>query len=386
MENKKTWVGGIGILLLVILLVVVAVVSGGRSKETGQVYKIGSISALTGVGSSIGEQQMKGAQLAVEEINASGGVNGSLFELVSEDVSIDKMNTASTVVQKLTTIDRVVAMVGPQWDEPMAFIGPIAESSQTPVIAPDATENVESPKNFEYVFATWPDNKVGITALLRFAESKGWKNISLVRSLDGGFWKYTHDLFVAGAPKHGITIVSDYDLGDVGMTDFRPTMLKLKNDKPDAVFFVMSDFNECNILRQAKQIGVNVPFMATESAGNPQSIADCPDVMEETLFYSTPRHGKNYERFSKRFEERYGTPPLFPSTATAYDAVYVIADALKKTKGEIGPALREAIAKTNYSGGASQDRIQFNEKGFAITPDDGFVVMTVKDGKYILAE
>ncbi len=83
---------------------------------SGTPIKVGGIAALTGVGVANGEEVRKGAELAVKEINASGGVLGRPIEYIVEDVSIDKLDVAGTVTQKLISIDKVSVIVGPQWD------------------------------------------------------------------------------------------------------------------------------------------------------------------------------------------------------------------------------------------------------------------------------
>ncbi len=128
MKNHKL----ISFALAILTLFLVFVYSQNNSQdvvstkpENGEVIKIGSMSALTGVGSAIGIEENKGAILAVEEINRAGGINGRQIKLVSEDVSLDKIKNAVSSVTKLITVDGVVGLIGPQWDEPAQPILPV---------------------------------------------------------------------------------------------------------------------------------------------------------------------------------------------------------------------------------------------------------------------
>ena len=352
----------------------------------GEPIKIGSIAALTGVGTAIGEEELKGAQLAVDEANAEGGFNGRSVVLVSEDLSIDKLKNAGAVASKLINVDKVVAIVGPQWDEPALALLPIIEQNKTPMIGPDTTDAVETGGLGAYLFSTWYDNRIGIEELLKFAEKQELKNIAIIRPLNGGFWKFASDLFASGALARGITIVDDVDIGNPLTTDYRTFITKVKEKKPEAIFFVTSDPGECIFLKQMKELGVNVPLLATEAAGNKASLDQCSGDMAN-LYFSTPKvDHPGYRSFQESFVKKYGRPPLFPSAVTAYDGVKIILAALEKTGGIGGEALQKVLTETKDFPGASLPTITFDEKGFVITPDGSFEMQTVRGGQFVRME
>ena len=188
--------------------------SGNSASINKEPIKIGGISALTGVGVAIGEEERKGALLAVEEINKQGGLDGHPLELISEDVSLDQIKVGISVVQKLVNVDHVVAIVGPQWDEPAGPILPIIEASHVPMIGPDSSPMLQAAHNYKYFFSTWYDNRVGIRELLRFAQAKGIKTIAIVKPLNAGFWQYTADTMNKEAVNYGIKIVDEVNMGN----------------------------------------------------------------------------------------------------------------------------------------------------------------------------
>jgi branched-chain amino acid transport system substrate-binding protein len=369
--------------LAVILLAIATIMSQRSNVGNHQPIKIGSISALTGVGVAVGEEEKHGAELAIEEINRQGGVLGRPLELVSEDLSLDKMKNAALVTNKLISIDKVVAIVGAQWDEPTEAIIPSIEAAHIPTISPDASNHVEIEKDAPYFFSTWYDNRVGIRTILSYAKKHNLKNIYIIRPIDGGFWKFTADLLTQYAPEYGIKIVGDMNLGDPLTTDFRTPIAKVKQVNPDAVFILETDPGKCAFAKQSKELGLTVPILATEVAGDYSSLAQCGELLE-TTYFSTPIHSTDsYKKFESSYTKKYGRPPQYPSSVTAYDAIYVIASALRETNGASGPALRDAISETKNYPGSSLPYITFDEKGYSITPDNSFEMQTVRDGKFV---
>jgi len=343
--------------------------------------KIGSIAALTGVGSAIGQEELKGVRMAIDEANAEGGVNGESVELVSEDVSIDKMKTITSVARKLISIDKVLAIVGPQWDEPAQPLLPLIEEAKVPTVGADNSDQLEKDKDFQYFFSTWYDNRVGVRELLRFVQKKGWTKIAIIRPVNSGFYKFTADTMVNESPKYGVTIVEDLDMGNPLSLEYQTPIAKIKQVKADAVFIVTSDYSQCTFLKEAKELGLSIPKIGTESAGDYVSLSNCPKLLENTYF-SSPKITEKGSQFIKNFIAKYGDGPKFPTAVTAYDATKILIQSLRVTKGKGGEELQKILAKTKTEG-SSLEHISFNEKGFVYTPEDTFEMMSVKDGKFV---
>jgi branched-chain amino acid transport system substrate-binding protein len=353
-----------------------------ESPDSIRPIKIGSVSALSGVGVPVGEEERNGALLAVLEINARGGVSGRMLELVPEDISIDKLKVAPSVISKLVNIDKVVAIVGAQWDEPSEAIIPSIESLKIPTISPDATSHVEVDKDASYFFSTWYDSRVGIRTILSYAKEQSLKRIYIIRPINGGFWKFTADLITEYAPEYGVEIVGDVDLGNPLTMDFRTPLAKVKSVRPDAIFVVTTDPNQCVLSRQAKELGLTMPILATEAAGNYDSLSKCAHYLE-TTYFSTPVQSDSYRAFESAYSKMFGRPPQYPSAVNAFDAIYVIAQALDETDGQGGALLRDEIAKTKNMSGASLSKISLDKKGYLVTPSDSFEMKTVRDGKFV---
>ncbi len=378
----------IGIIVVIAaVLLAVKVVSAPESGISSATIKIGSIGALSGVGAAIGIEERNGAILAIEDINNAGGINSAgkaKLELVSEDLSFDKMKVASQVATKLITIDKVAAIVGPQWDEPTQAVAPSIETAKVPTISGDSTIQVEGQTSYEYLFSTWYDNRSGIKKILAHMKSQGIKNIVIIRPIDAGFWKYTADLMTEYAPEYGVSIKDDIKLTDPFGTDYRTTLAKVKAINPQAVFIVVTDPTQCPFMKQVNELGLKMPVYGTEALGSYASLEACGGQLTK-MFFSTPLQGDRYNEFAARYEKRFGRQPQYPSAITSYDAVRVIAAGLEKTKGANGDVLRQAIASTKNFKGVSQD-ITFDEKGYPITPEDSWEMQTVKNGRFVRVE
>jgi len=373
---------------IITILIVIAIVTIGFSYSASgnkESIKIGGIFALSGLGASQGEQELKGAKLAIDEVNRTGGIDGRQLELIVEDVSLDKMKVASAVAFKLLGIDKVSAIVGTTWDEPAYIIAPMANKDGVPMIGQNQTREIEKQSNLPFFFSTWHDDEIGIEVMLAHAKQKGYKRIAIIKPISAGYYEYVARMVEKHAKEFDVEIVSEINANDVAITDFRTHLIKSNQTKPDAILVVVSSFTECTLLKQKDELKINVPIIATESARDYTALDQCPKNME-SIEFSYPKVSSSYSDFEKRYVSAYGKKPETPSVMTAYDAVMIIAEGLKKTKGEGGDKLRLAIESIKDYKGVSQDNISFDKYGFVITPPDSFEMMTVRDGNFVPIE
>lgn len=383
-KNKKLVVG---------MILVIVVILGGNiiykksitRQQIKEPIKIGGIFALTGLGASQGEQELKGVQIAVKEINEKGGINGRLIKFISEDVSLDKLNTAGSAARKLIDIDKVVAIIGTTWDEPAQAILPIIEESKVPMVGQNQTRTLEEKTNFNYFFSTWHNNEIGVLKLLAYAQKNKLNKIAIIRPIGAGFYEYIKDTVKKNANKFGLEIIDDINLNNPTVSDFRTDLAKIKMKKPDAVLIVLNGFTDCPFLKQMNELGMNIPVLSTEGSGDYVALKNCPKSMEN-LYFSYPRTTANYQQFADKYFKDYISYPETPSIMTAYDAFNVIITALKETNGEGGDKLRKIISETKDYKGVSLNNISFDEVGFVITPSNTFEMKTIRDGKFITIE
>jgi len=380
-KNQKIIIG-----IIVIIVVVFGYYaykkSATPSETVKEPIKIGGIFALTGLGASQGEQELKGVQLAVKEINETGGILGRPVELVVGDVSLDKLNVAGSVAHKLVDVDNVLAIVGTTWDEPAQAILPIIEMAKVPMVGQNQTRMLKNGNSFNYFFSTWYNNEVGIREILSYAQKKRLNKVVVIRPIGTGFYQYVSDKISSNAKDFGIEIIKDINLNNPVASDFRTDLAKIKSKKPDAVIIVLNGFTDCPFLKQAGEILGKVPILSTEGAGDSYALSQCPKSMEN-LYFSYPKEINGYTSFAERYNKTFGVNPSTPSVVTAYDALKIITKAIELTNGEGGEKLQKVLAKTKNYKGVSLSDISFDDMGFVVTPSDAFEMKTVKDGEFI---
>jgi branched-chain amino acid transport system substrate-binding protein len=286
--NKKRFI------LLSIILFVVALIVYTSNIEKGNIdneIKIGGIFALTGVGADQGEQELNAGLMAVSDINARAGINGRKIKLITGDVSIDKLGMAVSVVKKEIDIEKVVSIVGTTWDEPASVIVPIADKDKIPMIGQNQTRMIKENNSYPYFFSTWYDNEIGIRKMLEYAQKQNWKRIAIIRPAPIGFYEYVAQKVKLLSEEYGVSIVGNENLNNPAATDFRTPLTKIKALNPDAIVVVLGGLTECPFLKQEKELGMNIPVLATESALNSISLNQCSSIMEN-LYISYPKETK----------------------------------------------------------------------------------------------
>lgn len=387
MNKKAIWS------LIVVIVVAIGALSVylGRGHETGNIQPIliGQMSGLTGTGADIGAEERNGTLLAIEQINERGGIAGRKLQMISEDAPPFDLKKGASAAQKLISADNVMSIIGPQWDGQGELMASMSASQKVPVISQNVSTDIESKISSPYFFVTWPSDEEGIKKLLGFAQLKGWKKISIIQPANFSFWLFTTNLMKQNAAAYGIEIISTEMGNDFGNVDYRTLITKTKARKPDAVFGAFAEL-ECAFLKQMQEQGMNVPLLSTDSAGSPKAIVQCANLLEGRLFYATMSKGNGYDAFAAAYTTRFGHGPISPSAATAYNAVMVLADVMKKLDASGTPITRENIRaglkEVDFKDAVSIGEIRFNDKGYVITPSDAYQINMVKAGKFVKAE
>jgi branched-chain amino acid transport system substrate-binding protein len=347
-----------------------------------QNLKIGEVDPLTGGISQFGIGCHEGITLAFDELNATGGILGKRLELITEDDQ-SKPGQSATVVRKLISQDKVVAILGDATSSATLESAPIAQSSKIPMITPSAT-NPRITALGDFIFrACFLDEFQG-RVIARFA-SKSLK-AQQVAILSDTKQDYSIDLakfFKEEFAKLGgtITVEQSYATGD---TDFRAQLTSIRAAKPDAIF-LPGYYQEVGlIIRQGRQIGLKVPFIGCDGWAN-QALLDIGGKAVEgcyfTNHFSPDDQTPTVKKFVESFRAKYGSPPDTFS-ALGYDAARLLATALQRAGTVDSTAIRDAMAKTAGFEGVT-GLISFDPNRNASKPA---LVITVKDGRFEIAQ
>lgn len=355
--------------------------------------KIGVAEALTGNAAQYGVPIRKGLELAVGEINGTGGVNGSKIELVIEDEQ-GKKEEGINVFKKLIFQDKVLMLFGPTLSNSAQASDPVAQAAKVVVFGTSNTaDGITSIGN--YVFRNSVTEADILPVTLKVAAQKtGLKKVAVLYGNDDIFTKSGYDNFkkALDALKIPVTTTETFAKGDV---DFKPQLTKIKASSADAIVLSALVAEGAPAMVQARQLGITSPFIGGNGMNSPK-VFDLAKDNSDNLWVGSPWSIENPAAENKRFIAAYqkahgGLPDQF--AAQAYDAIYIVAQALKKIKltGKLEAdrtALRNALPATQHSGATGPFKFrQVNDKDGKPAGYDAVqtaIVMMTKGNQYVI--
>jgi len=314
--------------------------------------KVGEYASLTGKEASFGQSSHEGITMAVEDVNAAGGVLGRPLELLTEDDQTMPGQSA-TVAKKLIARDKVIALLGEVSSGRSLEAAPVAQAAHIPMIAPAAT-NPKVTQTGSYIFRVCFIDPFQGTVMAKFAlnDLKAGK-VAIISSVSNaysvGLAKFFRETFTAGGGT--VAIEQKYSEGD---KDFHAQLTAVKAAGVEAVFVPGYYTEAALIVRQARELGLTVPFIGGDGWVADQLLQIGGAAMNG-CFYSThfspEDHAPAVQAFVRKFKARWdqATPDAF--AALGYDSVEVLADAIRRAGTTAGPQLRDALAATaGFSG------------------------------------
>ena len=342
--------------------------------------KIGLLAPLTGFAAADGLSAKNSVELAVEKINAQGGVMGKQIELITYDDRADAKEAVS-LAQKLIDQDQVVAVVGGSYSMPSRAVAPIFQEEEIPFVAayaihPDVTTAGD------YCFRNGFLGVIEGKAAARVAiDMLNAKTIALLHS-DNDFGRTLvegfHQYIAKYSPDTRIVSEQAYPFSE---KDFKPYLSKIKELNPDVIFASGYYFQAGPILNQAREMGITAPFIGEEGADSPKFLEIAGEAAEG--FYMVTNLDRDDPRpvvqeFIKAYKDRYQIDPDMVG-ASAYDALVIIADGINRAGSLKAPVIRAAIATTKNLDGLTGVIQGFTEIGEVVKPVQ---VQIVKDGAF----
>lgn len=340
--------------------------------------RLGMFASLTGREAAFGETTRRGAEFAIEEINAAGGVLGSPLELVVEDTR-SMAGGASTAVKKLIARDKVIAVVNGTGSSAALEAGPVCQAAGVPFVASTATHpNVTAAGNF--IFRTCFTDPYQGTVLARFAlQTLRAKRVAILVSSDNAYSVGLAKFFRAQFTADGGEIVAEAKYTD-GEKDFRAQLTAVKARQPDAIFASGNYLESALLCVQARQLGLTMPFFGGDTWDTPALLEIGGPAVEGAYFtghFSPESTDPLAQSFVRRFQARWN---VMPDTggSLGYEAVMVLADALRRAGAVDKIELRDALAATRDFPGVT-GRITIDAQRNAAK---AAVIFTVRDGKF----
>jgi len=362
-------------LFLVLALLVVSCAPTKEATESGPV-KIGFVGPLTGVAANYGQNALIAAQLAVEEVNAAGGVNGREIQLVSEDDKCEG-KSAATAVNKLISVDDVPVVIGSLCSAATLAFTDIAEQNQRIVIAYGASSPLITDAG-DFIFRDFPSDAAQGVFAAQHLWDKGYKTVAIVSCLDD-YCQGLSDVFQSTFESLGGTVVAR-DSFEKGASDFRTQLAKAQNAKPDVLYAIAFTDDAISLLRQKEEMGFDAPVFSSELFGDP-AIPEALGSAVDGVQFSVPFTPENKE-FLTKMEERLNGKDLTVGEQNAYDAVKIVA--MLMNQGATTPEqLRDALyAMPPYEG--TSGVVAFDENGDLKNP--AYSIKEYKDGGIVLVQ
>ncbi len=321
--------------------------------------KIGAPQPMTGPDAPFGDKFKKAYSLAVEEINAAGGVNGRKIEVIIEDHQA-KNALAATVAEKLITQEKVLILTGGRASGQAVEIASVAQRLKTPYLVDHPSADIITSKGFEWVFRNNPTGSIYPQAFNRFiSEVSGAMPKSAAVIYDNTvFGKTIANSAMVFLKSKNVLIVND-EAYPVNTLDFKPIMTKVKANNPDFVLMVAVSTTDAILLtRHAKEIGLKPrAFVGFGGGFGVEDFAKQLGILSENVFSSAAWSGNpndpKVKAFYDKFYAKYGIHPK-EHEVEGYSAIYIIADAMRRAKltGNLDAdrdAVRQALLKTDMT-------------------------------------
>jgi branched-chain amino acid transport system substrate-binding protein len=357
--------------------------------------KIGVAAALTGNAAQYGVPIRKGFELAVREINGSGGIGGTGLELVIEDEQ-GKKEEAINSFRKLIFQDRVLMLFGPTLSNSAQASDPVAQAARTVAFGTSNTADGITSIG-DYVFRNSVTERDILPVTLKVAAQKtGMKKVAVLYGNDDIFTKSGYDNFKKALQdlKIPVTATETFAKGDVG---FKPQLTNIKASSPDAIVLSALVAEGAPIMVQARQLGIQLPFIGGNGMNSPR-IFELAKNSSDNLWVGSPWSLESPTPENKRFIASYQKayremPDQF--AAQAYDAMYIAAQALKKIKltGKLDAdreALRDALPPTQWTGATGPFKFRQvtgrDSKPAGYDAAQTAIVMMTKGNRYVIQE
>jgi branched-chain amino acid transport system substrate-binding protein len=341
--------------------------------------EIGVIVARSGKAKDYGESVIRGAHLAVDEINEHGGVLGHRLQLAifdNKSTAINARQAANKAVYR-----RVVGVVGAVWSTHSLAVAPVLQEHKIPMISPGSTAP-EVTQTGHYIFRTCYTDDFQGKLMADFAvQSTGYRRAAVLTNISETYSKILARYFSANFISNGGEVIFKGSYKG-SATDFLEILHPLNSLKPDVVFVPGYSIDSALIIKQARKLGIDAVFMGGDAWET--AIADYAGTTLEGSYFSTFWHPnvpypKN-QVFLARFNSVYGKGRNSAYVPLAYDAVWLLADAIRRSKSLEPQKIRDALAATQNFQGAT-GHYSFNADGDPI--NKGASILIFKDGHWV---
>ncbi|MFO1450415.1 MAG: ABC transporter substrate-binding protein [Opitutaceae bacterium] len=344
--------------------------------------RIGFFMSVTGRDASFGEASLRGARLAIEDVNRAGGILGHPVELVVED-NRSAPGESATAAKRLISRDRVIALIGECSSSRTLEAAPVAQAAGVPLITPASTSPKVTQVGDSIFRVCFIDPFQGdvIAAFARRSLQK--KRAALLVDSTSPYSVGLAEYFARTFTQLGGEVVGTQTYAGAE-TDFRAQLTALRAAQPDALFLPGYYVAAGLVAQQASQLGLKATLLGGDGFEAPQLLEIGGAALEGAYYsthFATENTGEVSRAFVRAYEGRHGSAPNGLSALT-YDAITLVADAARRAGSVEKSALKAALAATRNFPGVT-GRTSINAQRDA---DKDAAIITVRGGKLVFVE
>ena len=351
----------------------------GKKDEDGDVFTIGGSGPLTGSAASYGISVKQGAELAVEEINDAGGVNGMKLSLNFLD---DEAKAQPAIAAYNKVMDEGAdAILGAVTSDSMLAITKLTSEDEILQITPSASvlDAIKYDNAFRVCFT---DPLQGVTMADYAVDTLGYKKLAVLYNVADTYSQGVADAFIEEAEKKGATIVAkeSFITEDV---DFNTQLTTIKGSEADALFLPVYYQDVAYIINQAKTQGITLPLLGSDGWDGVLEQLEDPTLANGAIFlssFASSDPAKNVQSFLENYEKKYdAVPDQF--AADGYDGVYIMKAAIEKADSTDSKDLIKAMTEIEVDGVTG--KMTFTPEG---EPNKDAKLIEVVNGEYQLKQ
>jgi len=344
----------------------------------GSTFNLGGVAPVTGEAATFGLASHNGIDLAVAEWNAKGGVLGKQIKLSFADDKGDPAEGA-TVFTKLIEQDKVSAIVGTVMSKVSLAGAPICQNAKVPMISPTST-NPKVTQVGDYIFrACFIDPFQGTVGAKFAIEELKSKKAACLFDVGNDYTKGLAEFFKAKYTALGGELTG-FEGHATGTTDFKAQLTKILASKPD-VLYVSDYYNDVALIaKQARELGFKGPLVGGDGWDSPKLTEVGGPALEGCFFtnhYAADDTRPIIQEFVKKYKEKYNASPD-ALACLAYDATYLVLDAVKRAGKTDGPAIKDALKATDMAVVSGQVKFDGDRN-----PVKSAVVIEIKNAKFV---
>lgn len=370
--NKKTW-----IVVTIVAMAVVGILLMRPWTSSSKAINFGATFPLTGEVASYGQKAKRGIEMAVEDQNAKGGILGKQVVVDFQDDRNDKKEAVS-IMTRFATIDRVPVVFGSAGSGVSLAIAPLANRYKVILISPISSSSQLSREGGDFFFRTVPADDLQAEVLSRWVIGSGTKRVAIVYT-NNSWGKPLAEGFQQKFEALGGQVLASEGVQE-NAADFRTIIAKLKGmSNLDAIVAPTYPKEGGVFVRQAKELGLNLPLFGGDNWGSPE-FRNIARSAAEGVFYTAPSESKGpaFSEFALRYKTKYGEEPdVFG--AYAYDAAVAIFTAIQSAGFTAPEKIRKALLKVSFAGVSGE--IAFRPNGDL--QSEAFAKKTIKNSQAV---